>query len=167
MHANNASALCSSLLCLYNIIAYPQRKAKSSEKKRVQPEIKLPLLFVLFVLASSAQNSGPAKRLSLKVMALNNLSKRLTCSRNPAHITLDFVNGSMPQCSQTDMKELCFPHRDTSNPHIIENRFPGVLRQLRRLTRLNVCPNYTISYSVESGKTLQMIIANNDLLPAD
>uniref|UniRef100_A0A3Q2DS66 Proto-oncogene tyrosine-protein kinase receptor Ret n=1 Tax=Cyprinodon variegatus TaxID=28743 RepID=A0A3Q2DS66_CYPVA len=67
--------------------------------------------------------------------------------------------------ASTDMKELCFPHRDTSNPHIIENRFPGVLRQLRRLTRLNVCPNYTISYSVESGKTLQMITANNDLLP--
>lgn len=71
--------------------------------------------------------------------------------RKPVQITLDFVNATLPQCAQTDTKELCFPHRDTSNPHIMENRFPGALRQLQRLTRLNVCPNYTISYSVESG----------------
>ncbi|XP_076025463.1 proto-oncogene tyrosine-protein kinase receptor Ret [Genypterus blacodes] len=71
-------------------------------------------------------------------------------SRNPLRITLDFVNASVPLCAQTDMKELCFPHKDTFNPHIMENRFPGAFRQLRRLTRINVCPNYTISYSVES-----------------
>uniref|UniRef100_A0A8D3D8C3 Proto-oncogene tyrosine-protein kinase receptor Ret n=1 Tax=Scophthalmus maximus TaxID=52904 RepID=A0A8D3D8C3_SCOMX len=59
-------------------------------------------------------------------------------NKNSPRITLDFVNATLPQCAQTDMKELCFPHRDTSNPHIMENRFPGAIRQLRRLTRLNV-----------------------------
>lgn len=108
----------------------------------------------LLWLFPSDHNSWPAKRLSLQVMALNNYSNRASCiPKNSAHITLDFVNASLPRCAQTDMKELCFPHRDTSNPHIIENRFPGVLRQLRRLTRLAVCPNYTISYGVESGET--------------
>ncbi|MEQ2220872.1 hypothetical protein ILYODFUR_010003 [Ilyodon furcidens] len=112
--------------------------------------------------ASLYQNSWPAKRLSLQVMALNNFSKRAACiSRNSAHITLDFVNASIPQCAQTDMKELCFPHRDTSNPHIIENRFPGVLRQLRRLTRLSVCTNYTISYSVESETPAPFAVNGN------
>uniref|UniRef100_A0AAQ4RFS0 receptor protein-tyrosine kinase n=1 Tax=Gasterosteus aculeatus aculeatus TaxID=481459 RepID=A0AAQ4RFS0_GASAC len=60
------------------------------------------------------------------------------------------------------LDELCFPHRDTSNPHIMENRFPGALRQLRRLTRLNVCPNYTITYNVESGWTLLVVTAPLD-----
>ncbi|XP_008428251.1 proto-oncogene tyrosine-protein kinase receptor Ret isoform X1 [Poecilia reticulata] len=111
--------------------------------------------------ASLYQNSWPAKRLTLQVMALNSVSKRAPCSRNSAHITLDFVNGSMPRCAQTDMKELCFPHRDTSNPHIIENRFPGVLRQLRRLTRLAVCPNYTITYGVESETPAPFAVNGN------
>uniref|UniRef100_A0A8C6Q7J1 receptor protein-tyrosine kinase n=1 Tax=Nothobranchius furzeri TaxID=105023 RepID=A0A8C6Q7J1_NOTFU len=44
----------------------------------------------------------------------------------------------MPQCSQMDMKDLCFPPRDASSPHIMENRFPGTFRQLRRLTRLGL-----------------------------
>uniref|UniRef100_A0A3Q3W938 Proto-oncogene tyrosine-protein kinase receptor Ret n=1 Tax=Mola mola TaxID=94237 RepID=A0A3Q3W938_MOLML len=57
---------------------------------------------------------------------------------------------------------LCFPHRDTSNPHITENRFPGALRQLRRLTRTNVCPNYTISYNVESGLTSAPFAVNEN-----
>uniref|UniRef100_H2V9H6 Proto-oncogene tyrosine-protein kinase receptor Ret n=1 Tax=Takifugu rubripes TaxID=31033 RepID=H2V9H6_TAKRU len=71
-------------------------------------------------------------------------------SRSCPRINLEFVNATMPQCGQTDLKELCFPHKDTSNPHITENRFPGALRQLRRLSRFNVCPNYTISYNVET-----------------
>lgn len=91
-------------------------------------------------------------KLSLKAMVLPYFTKKPQCnSRSFFRITLDFVNATMPQCAQTDMKELCFPHRDTSNPHIMENRFPGPLRQLRRLTRLNVCPNYTISYNVDPG----------------
>lgn len=85
-------------------------------------------------------------------MALPGFTRKSACnSRNCPRITLDFVSSAMPQCGQTDLKELCFPHKDTSNPHITENRFPGGLRQLRRLSRLNVCPNYTISYSVETG----------------
>ncbi|CAG6017827.1 unnamed protein product [Menidia menidia] len=102
-------------------------------------------------LSSLQQNPWPPKKLSLQVIALNGFTKRSQCvTERSAHITLDFVNGTMPQCAQTDMKELCFPYRDTSNPHITENRFPGALRQMRRLTRINVCTNYTISYTVES-----------------
>uniref|UniRef100_A0A3P9DGJ2 receptor protein-tyrosine kinase n=1 Tax=Maylandia zebra TaxID=106582 RepID=A0A3P9DGJ2_9CICH len=83
--------------------------------------------------------------------------------RKPVQITLDFVNATLPQCAQTDTKELCFPHRDTSNPHIMENRFPGALRQLQRLTRLNVCPNYTISYS--GGTFGSLYVFDRDLTP--
>uniref|UniRef100_A0A665TRJ8 Proto-oncogene tyrosine-protein kinase receptor Ret n=1 Tax=Echeneis naucrates TaxID=173247 RepID=A0A665TRJ8_ECHNA len=91
-------------------------------------------------------------------------SKTSNCISRAPRITLDFVNATLPTCDRTDMKELCFPHRDTSNPHIMENRFPGALRQLRRLTRLNVCPNYTITYSVESapfavnGNTTELVV---------
>lgn len=101
---------------------------------------------------SSDQHSWSVKKLTLHAMVSPDFIKRSHCiNRNALRITLDFVNASLPQCARTDMKELCFPHRDTSNPHIKENRFPGAIRQLRRLTRVNVCPNYTISYSVESG----------------
>uniref|UniRef100_A0A665THQ1 Proto-oncogene tyrosine-protein kinase receptor Ret n=1 Tax=Echeneis naucrates TaxID=173247 RepID=A0A665THQ1_ECHNA len=92
-------------------------------------------------------------KLALHAMVLPSTSKTSNCISRAPRITLDFVNATLPTCDRTDMKELCFPHRDTSNPHIMENRFPGALRQLRRLTRLNVCPNYTITYSVESGQT--------------
>ena len=148
MHTNNSLALHSGLCVQHdNVIAYTQRRAKSS--KTALPEIKMPLVFVL-----SDQSSFPVKKLSLHAMVLNNFTKRPQCiTKKTVHITLDFVNGTMPPCAQTDEKELCFPHRDTSNPHIMENRFPGPFRQFRRLTRLNVCPNYTISYSVESGET--------------
>lgn len=104
----------------------------------------------------SDQSSQSVKKLSLHVMALPGFPKSSLCnSRSCPRITLEFVNATMPQCGQTDLKELCFPHKDTSNPHITENRFPGALRQLRRLSRFNVCPNYTISYNVETGGTPQ------------
>uniref|UniRef100_A0AAQ5Y4W3 Proto-oncogene tyrosine-protein kinase receptor Ret n=1 Tax=Amphiprion ocellaris TaxID=80972 RepID=A0AAQ5Y4W3_AMPOC len=84
--------------------------------------------------------SWSVKKLFLHAMVLPNFTKKSQCgNKNSARIMLDFVNATMPQCAQTDMKELCFPHRDTSNPHIMENRFPGALRQLRRLTR-----NYSV-----------------------
>ncbi|XP_061602024.1 proto-oncogene tyrosine-protein kinase receptor Ret isoform X1 [Cololabis saira] len=102
------------------------------------------------------------KRILLHVMVLNNVTKWSQCiTKKPVQITLDFVNATIPQCDQSDMKELCFPHRDTSNPHIMENRFPGALRQFRRLTRLNVCPNYTISYSVESETPAPFAVNEN------
>lgn len=100
----------------------------------------------------SAQTFQSVKKLSLHIMAIPGFTRKSLCnSRNAPRITLDFVSATMPQCEQTDLKELCFPHKDTSNPHITENRFPGALRQLRRLSRLNVCHNYTISYSVDTG----------------
>lgn len=106
----------------------------------------------VFASVVSDQSNHAVKKLSLHVMALPGFTKRFLCnSRNCPRITLDFVSTMMPQCGEADLKELCFPRKDTSNPHITENRFPGVLRQLRRLSWLNVCPNYTISYSVETG----------------
>ncbi|XP_041866398.1 proto-oncogene tyrosine-protein kinase receptor Ret isoform X2 [Melanotaenia boesemani] len=112
--------------------------------------------------ASLYQNSWSVKKLSLQATVLNKFTKKTQCIVEKAvHITLDFVNATIPQCSQPDMKELCFPHRDTSNPHITENRFPGALRQLRRLTMLNVCPNYTISYSVESDTPAPFAVNEN------
>ncbi|XP_073338370.1 proto-oncogene tyrosine-protein kinase receptor Ret [Pagrus major] len=108
------------------------------------------------------QRSWSVKKLFLQAMVLQNFTKKFQCNiRNSIRFTLDFVNATMPQCAQTDMKELCFPHRDTSNPHITENRFPGALRQLRRLTRLNVCPNYTISYNVESETPAPFAVNEN------
>ncbi|KAA8577660.1 hypothetical protein FQN60_003414, partial [Etheostoma spectabile] len=77
------------------------------------------------------QHSWSVKKLFLHAIVLPNFTKKSQCVRNYPRLTLDFVNATMPQCAQTDMKELCFPHRDTSNPHIMENRFPGALRQLR------------------------------------
>ncbi|XP_068183940.1 proto-oncogene tyrosine-protein kinase receptor Ret isoform X2 [Antennarius striatus] len=108
------------------------------------------------------QKSWSVKKLFLHAMVLPNPTRKSLCtSRSAPRITLDFVNATMPQCAQTDEKELCFPHRDTSNPHIMENRFPGALRQLRRLTRVNVCPNYTISYNVESDTTAPFAVNEN------
>ncbi|RXN37126.1 proto-oncogene tyrosine- kinase receptor Ret-like protein [Labeo rohita] len=48
-----------------------------------------------------------------------------------------------------ELKTLCFPDK-ISKPHITENRMHGALRQLRRFTLMNICPNYTISYGVEA-----------------
>lgn len=67
-------------------------------------------------------------------------------------VSLTFINATAPPCGQVKPEKLCFPDRD-SNPHIRENRMPGALRQLRRFTRMNVCPNYTISYGVKAGRT--------------
>uniref|UniRef100_A0A3B4YUN9 Proto-oncogene tyrosine-protein kinase receptor Ret n=1 Tax=Stegastes partitus TaxID=144197 RepID=A0A3B4YUN9_9TELE len=108
------------------------------------------------------QKSWSVKKLFLHAMVVPNFTKKSQCgNKNSARITLDFVNATMPQCAQTDMKELCFPHRDTSNPHIMENRFPGALRQLRRLTRVNVCPNHTITYNVESDSPAPFAVNEN------
>uniref|UniRef100_A0A1A8IE89 Proto-oncogene tyrosine-protein kinase receptor Ret n=1 Tax=Nothobranchius kuhntae TaxID=321403 RepID=A0A1A8IE89_NOTKU len=113
-------------------------------------------------LASLDHNSWLEKKLTFQVMVLNGFTKRSQCiPSKAAKITLDFVNASVPQCSQMDMKDLCFPPRDASSPHIMENRFPGTFRQLRRLTRLGVCPNYTISYSVESEISAPFAVDGN------
>uniref|UniRef100_A0A3Q1IAP7 Proto-oncogene tyrosine-protein kinase receptor Ret n=1 Tax=Anabas testudineus TaxID=64144 RepID=A0A3Q1IAP7_ANATE len=111
------------------------------------------------------QHSWSVKKLLLHAVVFPDFSKKPQCiSRNVPRITLDFVNATLPRCAQTDLKELCFPHRDTSNPHIMENRFPGAIRQLRRLTRINICPNYTITYNVESapfavnGSTTELVV---------
>ncbi|XP_024863407.2 proto-oncogene tyrosine-protein kinase receptor Ret isoform X2 [Kryptolebias marmoratus] len=113
--------------------------------------------------SSLSQNSWQRKKLTLKAAVSNAVVKRSQCSPlKTAHITLEFVNASVPNCAQMDLNEFCFPHMDASNPHVKENRFPGALRQLRQLTRLNVCPNYTVSYSVESAETPALFDVNGN-----
>uniref|UniRef100_A0A8C6SER6 Proto-oncogene tyrosine-protein kinase receptor Ret n=1 Tax=Neogobius melanostomus TaxID=47308 RepID=A0A8C6SER6_9GOBI len=90
-------------------------------------------------------------KLFLRTMVLPSVPSGRQCGhRKTARIVLDFMNASVPQCAQTDPKELCFPHKDGAIPHVMENRYPGALRQLRRLSRAGACPNYTITYNVES-----------------
>lgn len=97
------------------------------------------------------QKLWSVQKLGLRAMVSQSPPSAYPCyNKKSARIVLDFVNATVPQCSNTKMEELCFPHRDTSIPHIMENRYPGALKQLRRLTRVHVCPNYTISYNVES-----------------
>uniref|UniRef100_A0A8C8MH71 receptor protein-tyrosine kinase n=1 Tax=Oncorhynchus tshawytscha TaxID=74940 RepID=A0A8C8MH71_ONCTS len=94
-------------------------------------------------------------KLPLSVIAATRPLKKFLCGLGhpTVQVSLTFINDTAPPCGQTrpELKKLCFPDKDLSS-HIKENRFPGALRQLRQLTRLNVCPNYTISYSVESGE---------------
>ncbi|XP_056147309.1 proto-oncogene tyrosine-protein kinase receptor Ret [Lampris incognitus] len=110
------------------------------------------------------KNSGFVRKLTLNAIALptRKSTRRSQCSgRNSLRITLVFINATLPHCGHMEIEELCFPHRDTPNPHIMENRFPGALRQLRRLTRLNVCPNYTISHTVESDTPAPFAVNEN------
>lgn len=124
-----------------------EKRAESSEHNTAA--LNCPLHFVL---AATDMSSPTVKKLQLRAVVLAASPRKVLCGgRKQLHITLDFVNASLPQCAQTSMKELCFPHRPNPNPHITENRFPEALLQLRRLTRLNVCPNYTITYNVETG----------------
>lgn len=136
---------------LSNVIAQRQKggggSAESSECNTAT--LTCPLHFVL---AATDTNSPTVKKLQLRAVVLAASPRKLLCAgRKHLQIILDFVNASLPQCAQTSMKELCFPHRPSPTPHITENRFPEALLQLRRLTRLNVCPNYTITYNVETG----------------
>lgn len=87
-----------------------------------------------------------ARRLSLKVT----VSQMQCAPFASVEISLIFFNATAPACGHMKSMKLCFPDRDT-NPHIKENRIPGSLRQLRRFTHANLCPNYTISYEVEPG----------------
>ncbi|XP_004077559.1 proto-oncogene tyrosine-protein kinase receptor Ret [Oryzias latipes] len=110
--------------------------------------------------SSQYPTSWPVKRLSVQAVVSNSFIKGSQCAaKRKALITLDFVNATMPVCAETDLKELCFPH--TYNPHIVENRFPGAFRQFRRLTRLGVCPNLTVSYSVESDSPAPFAVSEN------
>lgn len=134
---------------LPNVIAQRQREKSVESSEHNTAGLKCPLLFLL---AAADTSSPTVKKLQLRAVVLAASPKKLLCGgRKHLQIILDFVNASLPQCAQTSMKELCFPHRLIATPHITENRFPEALLQLRRLTRLNVCPNYTITYNVETG----------------
>ncbi|XP_036837747.1 proto-oncogene tyrosine-protein kinase receptor Ret isoform X1 [Oncorhynchus mykiss] len=103
-------------------------------------------------------------KLPLSVIAATRPLKKFLCGLGhpTVQVSLTFINDTAPPCGQTrpELKKLCFPDKDLSS-HIKENRFPGALRQLRQLTRLNVCPNYTISYSVESDVPAPFAVNEN------
>ncbi|KAF5890420.1 proto-oncogene tyrosine-protein kinase receptor Ret isoform X1, partial [Clarias magur] len=95
----------------------------------------------------SLSNNWPAqtRKLALKVTA-----SPMQCAQFPnVEISLTFFNTTAPACGRITPVKLCFPDKDAS-PFIKENRMPGSLRQLRSFTYANLCPNYTISYEVET-----------------
>ncbi|CAL8257054.1 unnamed protein product [Lota lota] len=96
------------------------------------------------------KSSVTVKKLTLTAMALTRPTSRTQCRNQPARLYVIFVNDTVPPCRDNDLQRLCFPSRVPPTPHIMENRFAGPVQKLRRLPLLNVCPNYNISYSVES-----------------
>ncbi|KAK6328899.1 hypothetical protein J4Q44_G00008770 [Coregonus suidteri] len=100
--------------------------------------------------------------LRLRIMAATRPVKSVLCGLPTVWVHLNFINATVPPCGRTrpELEKLCFPDKDLHS-HIKENRFPGALRQLRQLTRLNVCPNYTISYSVESDVPTPFAVNDN------
>ncbi|XP_062851471.1 proto-oncogene tyrosine-protein kinase receptor Ret [Trichomycterus rosablanca] len=97
----------------------------------------------------SSSSHGQAKTFSLKVAAAPVAHKANCTLHSSVDISLTFINDTAPACDQIKLEKLCFPNQDT-NPRIKENCMPGPLRQLRRFTHADVCPNYNISYSVET-----------------
>ncbi|XP_066534640.1 proto-oncogene tyrosine-protein kinase receptor Ret isoform X2 [Hoplias malabaricus] len=104
----------------------------------------------------SGSTLGQTKRLTLKVVA-NPVSQEVSCSHPKLDISLTVNNATAPLCGQIKKENLCFPYRDI-NPHIKENRLPGALRQLRRFTFADLCPNYTISYRVEADPPVPFVV---------
>ena len=91
------------------------------------------------------------KKLSLKAIFAIGPVQRASCHlRNTVGINLIFINATAPPCDEITLEKLCFPDKEVT-PHITENRMPGPLYQLRRLTRSHLCLNYTISYGVDAG----------------
>ncbi|XP_067242391.1 proto-oncogene tyrosine-protein kinase receptor Ret [Chanodichthys erythropterus] len=101
--------------------------------------------------SSIRSSSGRSQKdLNLKVGVSSVPPQKGMCTFLPkVEVKLIFINDTAPSCGQIKLSTLCYPDKD-SNPHITENRMPGALRQLRRFTRMSICPNYTISYGVES-----------------
>ncbi|XP_072533089.1 proto-oncogene tyrosine-protein kinase receptor Ret [Salminus brasiliensis] len=95
----------------------------------------------------SSSTFGHASK--LKVVAASGPQKSVCLHHPKVDVSLTFINATAPPCGQIKLEKLCFPDRDM-NPHIKENRLPGALRQLRRFTQADFCPNYTISYNVEA-----------------
>lgn len=107
---------------------------------------------------SSLYTAGPLKKLTLKVMVSTMPVKKPVCNMQPkVEVSLTFINATAPPCAQVKLEKLCFPDRDT-NPHIRENRMPGAMRQLRRFTRMSLCPNYTISYGIEADSPVPFAV---------
>ncbi|KAG7462781.1 hypothetical protein MATL_G00188420 [Megalops atlanticus] len=105
--------------------------------------------------------AGPVKKLILRVMAtLEPVHQRYCHQQACVTVTLNFINATAPLCAHTKLERLCFADRDPS-PHIKENRLPGAFRQLRRLTRQDTCPNFTISYSLEGDLSVPFAINEN------
>ncbi|KAI5107968.1 proto-oncogene tyrosine-protein kinase receptor Ret precursor, partial [Silurus meridionalis] len=97
----------------------------------------------------SISSSWPTKtkRLTLKVSAA---PVKTQCTKlNNVEVSLTFFNATAPTCGQITRQRLCSRVQEIKT-HIKENRLPGPLLQLRRFTLADLCPNYTISYSLET-----------------
>lgn len=89
-------------------------------------------------------------KLTLKV-SVDVMSPKKLCSQiTNVDVSFTFINATAPTCGKMTLEKLCFPD-EVIKPHIKENRMPGTMRQLRRFTHADLCPNYTISYRVEAG----------------
>ncbi|KAK3554618.1 hypothetical protein QTP70_029682 [Hemibagrus guttatus] len=98
-----------------------------------------------------------ATRLILKVAAAP-ISQKMLCSQSSyVEVSLTFFNATAPTCGQIKLDRLCFPDQDQKF-HIMENRMPGPMRQLRRFTHADVCPNYTISYRMEPESPVPFVL---------
>ncbi|XP_023677187.1 proto-oncogene tyrosine-protein kinase receptor Ret isoform X1 [Paramormyrops kingsleyae] len=100
------------------------------------------------------------KRLSLKATVTLEPQQNLSCFWSPTvNIILTFIN-TAPPCDHQNLIKMCFPEKDAS-PHIKENRWSGPFRQLRRLTYQDLCPNFTITYSLEADISAPFLINEN------
>uniref|UniRef100_A0A8C9TXF6 Proto-oncogene tyrosine-protein kinase receptor Ret n=1 Tax=Scleropages formosus TaxID=113540 RepID=A0A8C9TXF6_SCLFO len=65
-------------------------------------------------------------------------------------ILISFISATVPTCNETKLSRICYPEKEFI-PHIMENRPPGPFLQLQRLTHKDLCPNFTITYNIDSG----------------
>ncbi|MBN3295839.1 RET kinase, partial [Amia calva] len=105
--------------------------------------------------ASLPISRTPRKSLTLEFSSSPNPSRDQKCIK----LYLHFSNTTTTLCSQLKLEELCFPEEDSS-PHIVENRPPGVFRQLRRLPLYHHCANLTITYNIEADASAPFVLNN-------
>uniref|UniRef100_A0A8C9TE36 Proto-oncogene tyrosine-protein kinase receptor Ret n=1 Tax=Scleropages formosus TaxID=113540 RepID=A0A8C9TE36_SCLFO len=74
-------------------------------------------------------------------------------------ILISFISATVPTCNETKLSRICYPEKEFI-PHIMENRPPGPFLQLQRLTHKDLCPNFTITYNIDSGILYSPICSN-------
>ncbi|XP_069045218.1 proto-oncogene tyrosine-protein kinase receptor Ret isoform X1 [Lepisosteus oculatus] len=142
--------------CLRQLTEYPKIKLFHLDERTGLLSLNRTLDWSDFAPPSNSW-TGPVKKLPLLARASQKPFRDKSCHGQTVHgqdvsIYINFYNTTAPSCSQQMPKQLCFPEHDSS-PHIKENRLPGVFRQLRRLPPHYLCPNLTITYSIETEES--------------